>query len=326
MGVPLLAAPGTFTFTPPPRHSPEQLRRGEALVRVLAGAICGSDLPLFRGAPVPAYAGGGTPPVGYPLHEIVGEVVALGRSTPGPPVGTRVVGWATGFDGLADYVVTDAGSLAQATEAWEPEQAVLVQPLACVLYAVRRLGDVSGQHCAVLGLGPIGLLFCHVLKDRGAARVTGVDRIDRRDIAPEFGIDDLQWAGTEHWAATIGPQSAPAIVVEAIGHQVSTLQHALTAVAPGGTVFYFGVNDDQTYPLDMQLMLRKNLTLVAGGTLDRSRMLTEAADYLSRYPELVKRCVTHRFDRCDVQQAFELAATPAPARLKVVITIVRATP
>ena len=52
---------------------------------------------------------------------------------------------------------------------------------------------MAGLTCAVLGLGPIGLLFCHVLKERGAARVFGVDRVDRSAIAPRFGVDDVVW-------------------------------------------------------------------------------------------------------------------------------------
>lgn len=337
MTVPVLSAPGTFSFVSVPRPSTAALAPGQALVRVVAGGICGSDLPYFRGAPLPdldppaqasfdgpASSHGPAPArAGCPMHEIAGELVG---ARPGPDggealtVGSAVVGWATSFDGLADYVVTDLAGLAPHPPRLPAEEAVLIQPLACVLYAVARLGDVSGLDCAVLGLGSIGLLFCHVLKDRGAARVVGVDRVDRADVAAGFGVDGLHWCSTERWAVTeLDPARRPSLVIEAVGHQVSTLQHALEAVAPSGTVFYFGVNDDRFYPLDMELMLRKNLTLMSGGTLDRRRMLEEAADYLSRYPELVRLSITNRFPRDQVQRAYELAATPAAGRLKVVI-------
>ena len=84
-------------------------------------------------------------------------------------------------------------------------------------------------------------------------------------------------------------------------------------------MFYFGVNDDRCYPLDMDLMLRKHLTLMSGGTLDRRRMLGEAADYLRRYPDLFRHSITHRYPRSEVQRAYEVAATPSAGRLKVVI-------
>jgi L-iditol 2-dehydrogenase len=327
MTVPVLSAPATFSFIDVPQAGvagASALQPGRALVRVLAGGICGSDLPFFRGAPVPAYAGVAIPPPGYPMHEIVGDVVAMGATPPGADVlvpGTRVVGWATGFDGMADHVVTEASSLAPCPVGLTPEDAVLLQPLACVLYAVERIGAVAGRHCAVLGLGPIGLLFCHVLKQRGASLVTGVDSVDRRDVAAAFGVDAVIWANSANWVGTVEPGTAPSVVVEAVGHQVTTLQHALEAVAPSGTIFYFGVNDDRIYPLDMELMLRKNLTLMSGGTLERRRVLLEAARYLEEYPELVKQSVTHYFLRSEVQRAYEAAAAPAVGRLKVVMTV-----
>jgi L-iditol 2-dehydrogenase len=148
-----------------------------------------------------------------------------------------------------------------------------------------------------------------------------VDRIDRGDVAGAFGVDEFAWTTGERWAAGVAAGAAPEVVVEAVGHQVSTLRHALRAVAPGGTVFYFGVNDDPVYPLDMGLMLRKNLTLMSGGTLERPRMLAAAHDYLQRHPDLLRRSVTHRFTRPDVQRAYETAARPAPGQLKVVVSI-----
>jgi L-iditol 2-dehydrogenase len=332
MTVPVLSAPARFSFVDLPQAPaarPVALEPGQALVRVLAGGICGSDLPFFRGAPVPAYAGVATPPPGYPMHEIVGDVVAVGATPPGDdvlPPGTRVVGWATRFNGMADHIVTDAASLAPCPPDWVPEDAVLLQPLACVLYAVERLGAVAGRRCAVLGLGPIGLLFCHVLKQRGAALVTGVDSVDRSDVAAGFGVDTLAWSHTANWVGTVQEGAAPSVVVEAVGHQISTLQHALEAVAPTGTIYYFGVNDDRMYPLDMELMLRKNLTLMSGGTLERRRMLLAAVRYLDEHPDLVKQSVTHCFLRSDAQRAYEAAATPAPGRLKVVMTVAQGSP
>lgn len=320
--VPLLSGPRRFSFAAAAPPDPARLRAGEALVRVLAGGICGSDLPFFRGAPFPGQAVPGSAPAGFPMHEIVGEVVAVARDSPELiSVGTRVVGWATRFDGMADYVVTDSASIAPCPGRWSAEEGVLIQPLACVLSAVERLGDITGHRCAVLGLGPIGLLFCHVLKDRGARSVTGVDPVDRSAVARVFGVDAFEWTTSAMWAASREAAAAPDVVIEAVGHQVSTLQHALQGVAPRGTVFYFGVNDDPVYPLDMTLMLRKHLTLMSGGTLDRVRMLTEAGAYLARYPHLVQRSLTHRFARSEAQRAYERAASWTPGRLKIVVTI-----
>lgn len=146
----MLCGPSTFTFAARPTEE-RRLGPGEALVRVLAGGICGSDLPLFRGAPVPASAGSVSPPFGYPMHEIVGCLEAVGPGTvAAAPLGTRVVGWATRFDGLATEVITDAASIAPCPNRWSPEDVVLIQPLRtrrrpAGLHACGHLGPRSAQ-------------------------------------------------------------------------------------------------------------------------------------------------------------------------------------
>jgi L-iditol 2-dehydrogenase len=108
-------------------------------------------------------------------------------------------------------------------------------------------------------------------------------------------------------------------VIEAVGHQVATLGHAIDATAFGGTVFYFGIPDDDCYPISIRTVLRNNLTLKSGITLDRHRVLGTADDFARTHPELLSRYLTHTFAIDDVQAAFELAARPTPGRVKIAI-------
>ncbi len=108
--------------------------------------------------------------------------------------------------------------------------------------------------------------------------------------------------------------------LEAVGHQVATLQAAVEAATFGGTVFYFGVPDDESYPISMRTMLRNNLTLKSGITMDRRRVLAGADDFARAHPDLLPRYITHTFGADDVQAAFELACRPVPERVKIVIT------
>ncbi|MDZ4264144.1 MAG: alcohol dehydrogenase catalytic domain-containing protein, partial [Mycobacterium sp.] len=184
-----LVAPFTFEKTDVPQRSPESLEDGQVLLRFLAGGICGSDLPGFRGAKgkLPGDTGASAAEMdGFPIHEVAGEVIASRH--PDHRQGERVVGWASGFDGLMEQVVADGNGLAPYDPALSPEHAVGLQPLACVLYAVEQLPDLTGRHVAVLGQGSIGLLFSFVAKAAGAAHVTGVDPVDRDDVGPAFGV------------------------------------------------------------------------------------------------------------------------------------------
>lgn len=302
---------------PVPREA--ALAPGEVLVAVAAGGICGSDLPFFRGGVSPD--GGpdarefGTP--GFPMHEVAGAVVASRH--PDVRVGDDVVGWAPRFDGLAELVVCDGDGLHAHDRRLPPRTAVMLQPLACVLYAMEQVRPVSGRTVAVIGQGPIGLLFTHVAKTAGAAHVVGVDRVDRSAAAATFGVDEPVRASSDLWATSLPAGEHPDLVVEAVGHQTATLSHAVHAVAFGGEIFYFGVPDELVYPLPMRLMLRKNLTLRSGVTLERRRVLAQAEQYLREHPELAECYVSHVFPVDDAQSAYEHAVRPAAGQVKVVV-------
>ena len=295
---------------------PGEPRPGRVVARFEAGGICGSDLPSFLGVrDLLVGASHGKP--GYPLHELVGEVEASAADD--LPVGARVVGWAEGHRGLAEKFVARADQVSALDDELPPIQATVIQPLCTVLYAVRRLGDVRGARVAVIGQGSIGMLFSYVLKAAGAGHVTGVDPIDRRDAADAFGVDTMEWSTSSEWAASLGDDARPDIVVEAVGHQAATLEDAVEAVAHGGTVLAFGVPDETHYAFPFARFFRKDATLLASITQDRRRSLAAARDYLVEHREMLDAYVTDVFPVAEAQAAFELAVKPTAGRLKVVL-------
>jgi threonine dehydrogenase-like Zn-dependent dehydrogenase len=308
--------PSRLRWSEAPPPAPEALSEGEVLLKVLAGGICGSDLPFFQGHRSPAVAPG-TP--GFPLHEVVGEVVASRYDA--IRAGETVVGWATGQNGLAEYVVSAGDSLHAYSPGLDPVTAVLLQPLACVLYAVEQIGEVEGRSAAVLGVGPIGALFAHVLKTQGAAKVVGVDRVDRSDVSSVLRIDEFIHADVSTWAAGLADADRPNLIVEAIGHQVETMTAAIQACAYEGKVFYFGIPNDAVYPIPMTTLLRKNMTLTSGVTAlpARRRALAAAEDYLARFPELIDACLAEPYKFSDAEAAFDAAVHPRTGQMKVTL-------
>ena len=69
----------------------------------------------------------------------------------------------------------------------------------------------------------------------------------------------------------------------------------------------------------MRLMLRNNLTLKSGVTLDRRRVLELAGKFADEHPELLGAYLTHTFGIDDVQGAFDLACRPVSERIKIAI-------
>jgi threonine dehydrogenase-like Zn-dependent dehydrogenase len=303
-----------------------QLSPGRIVLRSLAGGVCGSDIPKFLGRRDPTVRPDGAAaigPAGYPLHEIVGQVVA--SEHPAVQPGTRVVGWADRSDGLAEYVVTSGDQVHEIGPATPAEEAVLIQPLACVLSAIDRL-DVRGRRVAVLGLGPFGLLFARLAKARGATLVVGVDPIDRTTVGPSFGLDETVQATSKAWVDRLGERGRFDVSIEAVGHQVGTVDDATAATTLGGTVLCFGIPDEDVYPLNVERLMRRNLTIIGGVTRDRPQALASAVSLHRRDPAILSGLVTHRFGYAAAQQAFEAAVRTESARIKVVISLDGAQP
>src|SRR4051812_16211262 len=303
-----ITAPGRFERVEVERPSPGE---GRVLVRLLAGGICGSDLPSFAGRRNTFVDFYGQP--GYPLHEVVGSV-----GSGDLPAGTRIVGWAEHHLGLAEYFVARVDAIT-AIDDFTDVEATVVQPLCTVLHQLDRIPDVRGRRAAVIGQGSIGLLFSHALKARGAASVTGVDRVDRSDVAAAFGVDEVVWNDAAAWARDL--QNPFDLVVEAVGHHAGPLEAAVTALAPHGTVLAFGVPDESHYAFPFTAFFRKHGTLIAGAATDRALALETARDYLREHRDLLEPYVTDVLPIERAQDAFELAVNPVAGRLKVVLTV-----
>jgi L-iditol 2-dehydrogenase len=313
-----LERPAGLVLTTAPAPVTGELRSGEVLLRTIGGAICGSDVPYFGGTVSPLFEDSGpfaAAVPGFPLHEIVGEV--LHSDDPALPHGSTVVGWATETNAMAELTVTQAASLMTVPEWLSPLDALILQPLACVVDTLTRLGDLRDRHVGVIGLGPFGLLFSHVARSMGAGRVTGVDPVDRRRLADAFGLTTVMTATSDRWAANLRDDDRPDIIIEAVGHQVRTLNDAVAAVAPGGLVFAFGVPDEAVYPYPLQLAFRKSVTLAAGPVLERRASLRAADSYLREHTDLLTSYVTHTFAFSDAQEAFSMAARPRPDQIKI---------
>ena len=124
-----MVAPGRLerVEAPVPEVTP-----GRVLVKLHAGGICGSDLPSFLGKRNPFVDFYGSP--GFPLHEVVGEVVDGDLDA-----GTRVVGWAEGHLGLAEYFLARVDNILEIDGELGATDATVIQPLCTVLHALDRL-------------------------------------------------------------------------------------------------------------------------------------------------------------------------------------------
>jgi len=215
---------------------------GFALIRLLCGGICNTDLELQRGY----YNFQGTPG-----HEFVGEVIAADDSY---WIGRRVVGeinlacaaceWCKRGWGrhcprrtvlgivkhpgaFREFLTLPLRNLHRVPPGISNEQAVFVEPLAAACEILDQVRIPSGAPVAVLGDGKLGLLIAQVLKSHGAdVHLYGHHR-EKLRIADALGIDSRARKNT--------PAAAYDWVVDATGSSLGLTQ-AVKMTKPRGTV------------------------------------------------------------------------------------------
>jgi threonine dehydrogenase-like Zn-dependent dehydrogenase len=273
-------------------------------------------MPRFKAVAGPLCNGGGYGSA--PVHEIVGEVTET--AAPGFAVGDRAVGTLGRGAGLEELMVASASRLIPAPRELTDVEAVTVQSLATVLRAAAKFPCIEGVRAAVLGAGPIGLAFCHVLRNRGVGHISLVDPVEREAIARAFGADEFHHMSSAGWLRLLRPEDRPQVVVEAVGHQQGTICDAINSVDEHGYVFGFGEPDDADYTLPYKEIYLKDLTLASGRTIEEwPEMLTAAAEYLRCHRADFAAYISHVVPVEDAQRAYSLYAKPQVGRVKVVI-------
>ena len=313
---------------------------GEVRVRLRAAGFCGTDVHIISGELKVA-----SPPL-ILGHEFAGEVVEVGSRVRGVRVGTRaavdsylncgrcepcargrkhicksVTEYGVDRDGgWAEYVVVKPDQIHALPENVSYEEAAAMCVLNCPLASVRKVGIELGESVLILGDGPASLVFCQLVKLRGAGRVVLTGHHEHRlDLARRLGADHvLNTLGTHLEAAArdLLP-GGPQVVIDAVGSE-ETLQAALSLVRSDGRICLFGV---PVRPLQVPLvhMVYKTLTMVsATGAPD----LWEVGNSLvARGLVQLKPLITHTFPLERAMDAYELVRGRADRVIKVVFVM-----
>ena len=263
---------------------------GDAVVRITASCVCGSDLWRYRGDdPVDAPSRIG--------HEFVGIVEEVGADVTTVRAGDFVVAPFKISDGTCDHCrngmqpscrngqawggTTDGGQgeyarvpLADGTlvatpqvpdDALVPALLTLSDVMGTGWHAAKSAGVVPGSTVVVVGDGAVGLCGVLAAHRLGAGRVIAMSRhADRQKVAEAFGATDVvDVRGQEGVDAVLdltGGTGADA-VLECVGSPAS-MQQALGSARPGGTVGYVGLPHGVELPV--REMFRGNVGLRGG--------------------------------------------------------------
>lgn len=319
----------------------------DAIIKVDAVTICGTDLHILKGD-VPAVSAGRV--LG---HEAVGTVHEVGSAVQNLRRGDRVLvscitscgtcrfcrearygqclgggGWILGhkIDGTqADYVRVPFAdtSTFPVPDGVSDEQVLMLADILPTGYEVGVLnGRVGpGDTVAIVGAGPIGLAAILGAKLFSPAMIVAIDHADSRLAAAKaFGADVTINPSHEDAVAIVRDltdELGVDVAVEAVGVP-ATFEQCTALVRPGGVVANVGVHG-QPAVLHLEDLWIKDVTITTG-LVDTSSTPTLLRLVASGQID-VTRFVTHRFDVVDFLEAYEVFANAAQTQaLKVVLT------
>ncbi|MGH2952226.1 MAG: alcohol dehydrogenase catalytic domain-containing protein, partial [Solirubrobacterales bacterium] len=252
------------------RPEPEPTAPDEAVIRVEATGVCGSDLHIYHGrvAVEPGFTLG---------HEYVGTVLAAGDAVDAVSVGDRVLGTygtACGecfFCRRQDFHKCDRGrvfghgetlgslqgaqaelllvpnadlTLRRVPEGLADEVALFAGDVMGTGYhAVAETGVGEGSSVAVLGLGPVGLCAVQAAFAAGAAQVVAIDTVaDRLEMAASFGATAVHLTEDDPRAAVKAATEGRGtdVTIDAVGHP-DALELACRLTRKAGAVSATGV-------------------------------------------------------------------------------------
>jgi 2-desacetyl-2-hydroxyethyl bacteriochlorophyllide A dehydrogenase len=291
------------------RPEPELLERDDAIVRVEATGVCGSDLHIYHGRVViePGFTLG---------HEFVGTVLAAGEAVTEVAEGDRVLGCfcsACGncfFCRRGDFHKCDEGRVfghgktlgslqgAQAEQVLVPHANLTLRPvpegmsddvalfagdvMGTGWHAVDQAQIRPGDSAAVLGLGPVGLCAVQAAKAAGAAKVIAIDTVaDRLALAESFGAEAVHLTDDDPRAAVKAATDGRGVdaAIDAVGHP-DALELACRVARKAGIVSAIGVYAERIQ-VHMGIVWIKALTMKTGhanviGHVDRVLAMLDA--------------------------------------------------
>lgn len=301
---------------------------GEALIRVVATGICGSDVHGYTGE------NGRRFPGQVMGHESSGTIAAIGPDVDGLSIGVPVtfnpvvvpledahsyvgreqhhpdkyvIGVAKEIPAaFADYVVVPARNVVPLSESFPIELGALIEPLAVAVHAVRRLPEDRLGRVLVLGGGPIGQSAVIALRDAGARTII-VSEMDpaRRALVQQLGaevIDPADGSVADQLRASGGLADA---AVDAVGI-TPTVRDALNSTTLGASICLVGMGAPQV-SLDAFLISTEERSLIGSFTYG-SDDFTYAAQIIGAEPELYRALISREIDVADADAAFTALA------------------
>lgn len=314
-----------------------ELKKGEALLKILYGGICGSDLTSYKG---------GNAYVSYPRipgHEFSAEIIEIEDNDKNLKKG-MIVTCNPYFNcnecysckrGLVNCCTTNQTMGVQREGAFSnyitmpieriidgkgipAKTLALIEPFCISYHGIQRSEVKQNDKVLIIGAGTIGVLAAVAAKTKGAKVYVSDISSQKLEFAKTFGIDGIILNdGEESFAQQVNAITNGDgfdITVEAVGLP-STFQNCIDSAAFGGKVVLIGVSK-QNLDFNFTLIQKKELN-VMGSRNALTRDFENLIDIVKRGEIDLDRIITNSYKMEEAAQAFEDFSKNAASMLKV---------
>ena len=312
---------------------------GEALLKVLYGGICGSDLGSYRGT----FAYFSYPRV--PGHELSARIEKIGPNPQGLKEGMIVtvnpyfnckkcyscqrglVNACTSNQtmgvqregGFAEYITMPLERIID-WKGLSAKSLVLIEPFCIGYHGVKRANVKAGDKVLVVGAGTIGVLAGIAAKAMGAQVYISDIALQKLEYAKQFGIDGVilndSVENLQKATAEITNGNGFDVAIEAVGLP-STFQNCIDSLAFGGRLSQIGVGKKRV-DFDFTIIQKKELNIYGSRnalTSDFKEVIDLVASKKIHFDEVVTN--VYAFD--DAPKAFADFDQNSDKMLKVLI-------
>jgi 2-desacetyl-2-hydroxyethyl bacteriochlorophyllide A dehydrogenase len=315
---------------PSPRHisidtvEDPVCRPSEVIVQVSQCGICGTDLHIYNNeylSTFPVIAG----------HEFVGQVAEVGNEVNGLQAGDRVtvdpnlycgecyfcrqeqsnhcLNWQgvgiTRPGAFAEFVAVPGRACYKVPDNITDTQAAFVEPLSCVIHALKRIRIWPGDDVLIFGAGPMGLLLVQAMRHSGASRIVVVEKQqERRALAAGMGANATVAVDSDYSKSLL--DLAPlgySVVIDATGVP-AVIQQALKYLKPRGQYLQFGVAPKGiTVQWEPYEIFHKDLSII--GSFALCYTFQPAVAWLVNHTVEIEPLVSHVLPMADFQKGFK---------------------
>ena len=240
-----------------------------------------------------------------------------------------------GSGGFSEYFVTFAGQLQKVPDSIPDDVALLAEPLAVAIHAVKRKSPADDETVIVIGAGIIGLMIVRAIRGLGSkCRIIVLARYPFQvDVAKQLGADEViserntdtlyqniaDTTGGHLLKPALGKRilyggSGPDIIYDSIASD-STLDDSLHLIKNNGTLVIVGMDFGVTKKTDWALAMYKQVDVLGSMMHGIEEYNDESIDTFELAFEMMKEdaallegLVTHRYGIDDYKTAFSVAS------------------